>query len=143
MNQQQSPPANQESSVSMDSSEINKEFTEINQQLGRLNLQYTDAYDSKQQQQAPMHHQYDHQLAAPSYDQGYDSINQSSLHDESHLQQQQQQQQDQLQQHQSSHPYGYDGSSVQPGMFIPAQIPGQDSQQPSPYDYWGANSEVS
>ncbi|XP_065092742.1 uncharacterized protein Sec16 isoform X2 [Ochlerotatus camptorhynchus] len=137
MTQQQSQPANQESS------------------LGRLNLQYTDAYDpnkQQQQQQTPTHHQYDHQMAAPSYDQGYDSINQSSLQDESHLQQQQQQQQqlqqqvsqegyDQHQQLQSSYPYGYDGASAQPGMFMPAQVPGQDSQQPSPYDYWGANAE--
>lgn len=154
---QMSQPANPESSVSMDSSEINKEFTEINQQLGRLNLQYTDAYDPNQQKQpqqqqqpTPTHHQYDHQMAAPSYDQGYDSINHSSLQDDSHSQQQNQQQQvpqegyDQHQQQQQpSYPYGFDGSTGQPGMFVPAQVPGQDSQQPGPYDYWGANAEVS
>lgn len=142
--QSQSDHQQPESAVSMDSTEINKEFTEINQQLGRLNLQYVEGYDPNQQQQTPTH-QYDHQMAAPSYDQGYDSINQSSLQDESHLQQQQQQQapQDQHQQQHPSYPYSYDASSGQPSMFTPAPVAGNEIQQPSPYDYWNPNAEVS
>ncbi|XP_062559793.1 protein transport protein Sec16A isoform X2 [Armigeres subalbatus] len=147
--EQQSQPVNQDSAVNMDSKEINKEFTEINQQLGRLNLQYVEGYDpnaQQLQQQTPIHHQYDHQLAAPSYDQGYDSINQSSLQDDTHLQQQQASHdtfdQHQQQQQQASYPYAYDGASAQPSMFTPSPVSNQDPQQPSPYDYWNSNAEI-
>ncbi|XP_055588526.1 uncharacterized protein LOC129740902 isoform X2 [Uranotaenia lowii] len=161
-----------------DSSDINRQFTEINQQFDQLNLQYTDGFDrqqqhhqqqqQQQQQLTPSHQQQqfqpDHQTGAPSYDQGYDSINQPSLTDESsqqppllqpaypqqgeiydQQQQQQQQQQPQSIPHYGGNPGGYgDGSTLgqQPGMFVPAST-GLDAVagQPNSYDYWGANAE--
>ncbi|XP_055530048.1 uncharacterized protein LOC129721476 isoform X2 [Wyeomyia smithii] len=131
--QQQVQPIGQEQSYGLEQLDINKQFTEINQQLGQLNLQYTEGFD---QRHTPNHHQYDHQTAAPSYDQGYDSINHSSLLDDG------QPKQVMEQQHQP-HPYGYDGSSGQPGMFVPTPVANQEAQQhANPYDYWGPNAEM-
>ncbi|XP_053689947.1 protein transport protein Sec16A isoform X2 [Sabethes cyaneus] len=134
--QQQAQPIGQEQPYGLDQSDINKQFTEINQQLGQLNLQYTEGYDQRQPH-TPTHHQYDHQTAAPSYDQGYDSINQSSLLDDNQYKQQQMEQQHQ------THAYGYDGSSGQPGIFVPAPVANSETQQhANPYDYWGSNPEM-
>ncbi|XP_055630491.1 uncharacterized protein LOC129771134 isoform X2 [Toxorhynchites rutilus septentrionalis] len=131
---------------SLGPTDINEQFNEISQQLGQLNLQYTDGYDQSQQKdQASTHLQYDNQTAALSYDQDYDPAHQSSLPDESHLNQQQQVQPDTREgydQQQQAYAYGYNASQGQPTMFAPTPVASQDMQQSSPYGYWGANSEV-
>lgn len=141
----------QERTYDQEPADINKEFTAINQKLGQLNQQYED-FD-KQAQQTPTHNQYDHQMAAPSYDQGYDSINQSSLPDESQASQQlhenyekQQllpsQQEQPYQQQQNTYSYGFENTSSQSGMFVPTPTANQDVQQANPYNYWGGNNEM-
>ncbi|XP_039442923.1 uncharacterized protein LOC120423258 isoform X2 [Culex pipiens pallens] len=158
-NTEQRPGAGQEQlqqqPYGIDPTEINNEFTKINQQLGQLNLQYTEGFEPQQQQQqqqqpTPTLNQYDHHnsMAAPSYDQGYDSINQSSMPEEQKQQESYDQQQS-PQQQQQPYSYGsYDGSSGQPSLFVPSPVPAgqeqqqQQQQQASPYDYWGANAEM-
>ncbi|XP_058836645.1 uncharacterized protein LOC131693108 isoform X2 [Topomyia yanbarensis] len=137
--QRQQQQQGSEQSYGLDPSDINKQFAEINQQFSQLNMQYNETYDLHQQQpQQPATTQYDHQTAAPSYDQGYDSINQSSLQEENQLKQQQQQQN--LDQQNS---YGYDSLPGQPGIFVPVPASGQqDVQNANPYDYWGSSTEV-
>ncbi|XP_058465910.1 uncharacterized protein LOC131439192 isoform X2 [Malaya genurostris] len=129
-----------EQSYSSDPSDINKQFAEINQQFSQLNKQYADMCDQQQSHQ-PIATQYDHQTAAPSYDQGYDSINQLSLQEEVQLKQQQQQQQQQTLDQSNS--YGYDSLSGQPSIFMPVSATGQsDVQHAGSYDYWGSNSQI-
>uniref|UniRef100_A0A6E8WAL1 Sec16_C domain-containing protein n=1 Tax=Anopheles coluzzii TaxID=1518534 RepID=A0A6E8WAL1_ANOCL len=159
--QQQSQQQQQESAYPTESSDINKQFNEINQQLGQLNLQYSD-----QQQQQPQGQQYQPNAAPyelnpaiPSYDQGYESINQQSLMDPTVEQaanqmpdsyEQQQQQQQQFNQYNSYDEHQQDQQQQQqqqlggPTFFTPA--PPNTDAMPTSYDgaYWGAagNSEA-
>uniref|UniRef100_A0AAG5DM81 Sec16 Sec23-binding domain-containing protein n=1 Tax=Anopheles atroparvus TaxID=41427 RepID=A0AAG5DM81_ANOAO len=150
-----------------ETADINKQFNEISQQLGQLNLQYTTPDHQQQYQQGPAdgaavsHLQQPYDTGSgPSYDQGYESINQQHSMmdpaiDQTALQQpqdansydpSQQQQQQQFNQYNN---YDQQQQPQQTNIFTPGPPPGDNasSAAPGPYDgaYWGAapgNSEV-
>ncbi|XP_053671381.1 uncharacterized protein LOC128721633 [Anopheles nili] len=136
--------------------DINEQFNEINQQLGQLNLQYSDQQQQQPQQQ--QQYQMSQQNApsyesntVPSYDQGYESINQQSLMDPhaDHASTQLQEGNNFEQQQQQFSQYNSYDQHQQPagaGIFTPAP-PSIDTTGAMPtYDggYWGAaeNSEA-
>uniref|UniRef100_A0A182JRS2 Sec16 Sec23-binding domain-containing protein n=1 Tax=Anopheles christyi TaxID=43041 RepID=A0A182JRS2_9DIPT len=164
--QQQQQQQQQDPLYPSETSDINKQFNEISQQLGQLNLQYSD--QQQQQQQQGQQYQPSQQNAAPyelnpaipTYDQGYESINQQSLMDPTIEQQAANQMQDnyEQQQQQFNQYNNYDDHQQEqqqqqqqqqqqlggPTFFTPA--PPSNDAMPTSYDggYWGAagNSEV-
>uniref|UniRef100_A0A182PI82 Sec16 Sec23-binding domain-containing protein n=1 Tax=Anopheles epiroticus TaxID=199890 RepID=A0A182PI82_9DIPT len=150
----------QDGSYPPETTDINKQFNEINQQLGQLSLQYNDQQQQQGQQQYQQSQQntapYDLNPAIPSYDQGYESINQQSLMEPQAVEPAANQMQDkygQQQQQQQFNQYNsYDEQPQEqqqqlggPSFFTPAPPTNTEAISPS-YDggYWGAagNNEL-